>query len=148
MSAKSNRTKGRQAEFAAREAISKVFDIHPDGVLLRAKGANGCDVWPAAYVKSKFPFSVEVKNRQRIPYYEVLEQMTKNTEKGTFPVAFILNEKLGHSVMLPMDAFLAIVKLLEDSDWFEKAEKLLDYCKSSFPKIRDGRAYIKESKPC
>lgn len=148
MSAKSNRTKGRQGEFVVREIISEAVGIHPDHILLRAKGANGCDVWCAEDQKYKFPFSVEVKNRQRIPYWEVLEQMTKNTEKNTAPIAVILNEKVGHTAIIPLSVLLALINELnlntggQAFSWLvtDKAKQIED----EFPKIRDARAYIKE----
>ena len=147
MSAKSNRTKGRQGEFVVREIISKYLGIHPDHVLLRAKGANGCDVWCAEDQKCKFPFSVEVKNRQRIPYWDVLEQMTRNTEKGTAPIAVILNEKVGHTAIIPLSVLLALVNKLNCSGIEDLKLTVTDCAKDiegQFPKIRDARAYIKE----
>lgn len=147
MSAKSNRTKGRQGEFAVREIISRCLSIHQDHVLLRAKGANGCDVWCAEDQKCKFPFSVEVKNRQRIPYWEVLEQMTKNTEKGTAPIAVILNEKVGHTAIIPLSVLLSLVEKLNElgvEDLKEVVTVSAKVIEEEFPRIRDARAYIKE----
>lgn len=146
MSAKSNRTKGRQGEFVVREIVARALTIHPDEILLRAKGANGCDVWCAESQKGNFPFSVEVKNRQRIPYWEVLEQMTNNTEKGTAPLAVILSEKVGHTAIIPLGVLLALINKLNELgvDNFKELVTLnAQAIEGEFPKIRDARAYVK-----
>ena len=120
MSAKSNRNKGRQAEFFARELISRVLSIHPSEVLLRSKGANGCDVWCSSFGKKQFPFSVEVKNCARIPFYKVTTQMNSNIEPDTYPVAFTLNEALGHFAILRLEDFMGMLQCLQENNLMTK----------------------------
>jgi hypothetical protein len=134
MSAKSNRNKGRQAEFFARELISRALSIHPSEVLLRSKGANGCDVWCSSFGKKHFPFSVEVKNCARIPFYKVTTQMNSNIEPDTYPVAFTLNEALGHYAILRLEDFMGMVKCLEENNLMSKFVSL-----QITRKIKDAR---------
>ena len=139
---RTSRTKGRQGEFTVREIIAKVFNLQPDDVILRSKSANGCDVILSSRMMYKFPFSVEVKNRKSIPYFQVVEQTISNTEEGTFPLAFILNEKLGHTCIVPAEIFLGMVSLLNDlvgREWRDKVLHSTSKALRLFPKIRDAR---------
>ena len=111
---RTSRTKGRQGEFTVREIIAKVFNLQPDDVMLRSKSANGCDVILSSRMMYKFPFSVEVKNCARIPFYKVTTQMNSNIEPDTYPVAFALNEALGHFAILRLEDFMGMVKCLEE----------------------------------
>lgn len=143
---RTSRTKGRQGEFMVREMLTRFFDLHPDDVILRSKSANGCDVIFANRELHKFPFSVEVKNRKSIPYFQVVEQMLANTEEKTFPLSIILNERLGHTCIIPVEIFLAMICLLNDTyrkDWIRKVENLIPLVKQDIPKIKDARASFK-----
>lgn len=143
---RTSRTKGRQGEFAVRELLTRVFNLHPDDVILRSKSANGCDVIFANREIHKFPFSVEVKNRKSIPYFQVVEQMLTNTEEGTFPLSIILNERLGHTCVIPVEVFLAIMILLSgvyQKGLVNEVESLLPLIRKGIPKIKDARASFK-----
>lgn len=139
---RTSRTKGRQGEFTVREVLAKFFNLQPDDVILRSKSANGCDVLLSTRMIHKFPFSVEVKNRKSIPYFDVVQQTISNTEDGTFPLAFILNEKLGHTCIVPAEVFLAIISIINEcvgKDWRSKVLPATNKALNVFPKIRDAR---------
>jgi len=142
---RTSRTKGRQGEFAVREMLARYFKVHPDDVLLRSKSANGCDIIFTHRELHTFPFSVEVKNRKSIPYFQVVEQMITNTEEDTMPLSIILNEKLGHTCIVPSDVFLAMVALLNKhvEEWGKLVLGVKDEVNICTPKIRDSRAVFK-----
>ena len=139
---RTSRTKGRQGEFAVREILARFYRVHPDNVLLRSKSANGCDVIFAHNDLNIFPFSVEVKNRKSIPYFEVVRQMKANVEGKTFPLAFILSEKDGHTCVIPVEVLLPMIKLLNEfvPDWSTRLSILQHSLSSCTPKIKDARA--------
>lgn len=139
---RTSRAKGRQGEFAVRELLAKYYNVHPDSVLLRSKSANGCDVIFANSERSLFPFSVEVKNRRSIPYFEVVRQMLANVEGNTLPLAFILNEKEQHTCIITAEVLIPMIKMLNDAvpDWLEQIQEEREVFQYCMPKIKDARA--------
>jgi len=144
---RTSRTKGRQGEFAVREMIARFYRLHPDTVLLRSKSANGCDVIVANSDLKLFPFSVEVKNRKSIPYFEVVRQMKANTETDTFPLSIILNEKEGHTSIIPVEVLLPMIKLLNEfvPNWRDKVFLYNEIFNKCVPKIKDARSIFQVS---
>jgi len=105
---KSLRDRGRKFEFWVRKAISKIFNLPLDGVLIRSKSAAGADVWVASTFKEKFPFAVECKNRNKLSFWKAVIQAQENAEKeGLFPL-LIARRKREVWAALPLEVFFAI----------------------------------------
>ena len=142
--AKRNRNRGRLGEFFARVMFAKCLNVPPSCLNIRAKGANGSDIWPAKSVAGRFPFAVEAKYRERLNFFDTMDQAIGNTDDGQLPLIFALRDKSVTIAAMPVQSFLAMVRILNDyvPDWVEKFPESLDYVNERFPKKSEAKANV------
>ncbi len=143
---KTSRDKGRQGEFYARMLTAMWLRIPPSELLLRAKGSNGCDLWPSLHAKSKFPFAMEVKNRTRLNIFELVKQMVGNAEEGLIPVGLVINPKYASIILTPED-FYCMVQLLNTHvpEWHEQIPSIKADLVSREPAYKNARYNVSDN---
>lgn len=109
MKTSSAKAKGRRAQQEVRNAILEAFPaLEPDDVKCAVMGESGEDVKLSPAARKKFPFSIEVKNVERLNIWQALTQAEANAEKYTPLLAFRRNRTKMY-VALPLAAFLELV---------------------------------------
>lgn len=109
MKTSSAKAKGRRAQQEVRNAILEAFPaLEPDDVKCAVMGESGEDVKLSPAARKKFPFSIEVKNVERLNIWQALTQAEANAEKYTPLLAFRRNRTRMY-VALPLAAFLELV---------------------------------------
>lgn len=109
MKTSSAKAKGRRAQQEVRNAILEAFPaLEPDDVKCAVMGESGEDVQLSPAARKKFPFSIEVKNVERLNIWQALTQAEANAEKYTPLLAFRRNRTKMY-VALPLAAFLELV---------------------------------------
>lgn len=109
MKTSSAKAKGRRAQQEVRNAILEAFPaLEPDDVKCAVMGESGEDVKLSPAARKKFPFSIEVKNVERLNIWQALTQAEANADKYTPLLAFRRNRTKMY-VALPLAAFLELV---------------------------------------
>lgn len=118
-----NRDRGRQCEFLIRLAVAMALKIPPSEIVLNSKSARGCDMFVAYSYEGNFPFNVEVKFKQKLCIFSLMEQAESNAKGEHMPLALIKNpliDNFGYAV-LKMEDFFALMYMLNQSNakWYE-----------------------------
>ena len=79
MKPQSAKNKGRVLQKWVRDQLIEQLDVHPEDIESRSMGAGGEDLIMARDARSKFPFSIECKNCQRLNVWEAYEQAKANS---------------------------------------------------------------------
>lgn len=140
---KANRDKGRKGEFWMRLLIARTQQIYPSNINMRAKSAPGCDLWVGHSAKTKFPFCVEVKNRQKLSIATVMEQTVANTFDDNIPLALV-KLPTGEFAILCMEDFFALIRTLNtlNSNWFEIYKECRQFVMEHISPFTDAKANI------
>jgi hypothetical protein len=78
MKTQSAKAKGRNLQKWVRDQLIEQLEIHPEDIESRSMGAGGEDLIMARAARSKFPFSVECKNVEKLNVWEAYEQAKAN----------------------------------------------------------------------
>ena len=78
MKTQSAKAKGRNLQKWVRDQLIEQLEIHPEDIESRSMGAGGEDLIMARAARSKFPFSVECKNVEKLNVWEAYEQAKSN----------------------------------------------------------------------
>ena len=81
MKPQSAKAKGRNLQKWVRDQLIEQLDIHPEDIESRSMGAGGEDLIMARDARSKFPFSIECKNVEKLNVWEAYEQAKANSGK-------------------------------------------------------------------
>ena len=79
MKTQSAKAKGRNLQKWVRDQLIEQLEIHPEDIESRSMGAGGEDLIMARAARSKFPFSVECKNVEKLNVWEAYEQAKANS---------------------------------------------------------------------
>ena len=111
MKARSAKSKGKRAQNLIREMILSHFpDLHPDDVVSTLMGDSGTDIKLSYAARQKFPYSVEVKNQEKLNIWSALEQAEINTKDGTTPVVFFKRNRSKMYAVLDVEHFFELIK--------------------------------------
>jgi hypothetical protein len=79
MKPQSAKAKGRNLQKWVRDQLIEQLDVHPEDIESRSMGAGGEDLIMARAARSKFPFSIECKNVERLNVWEAYDQAKANS---------------------------------------------------------------------
>jgi len=90
MKTASIKNKGRLLQkWVVYQILSRFSALTEDDVTSRSMGAGGEDVLLSPKARSKFPFSIECKNTQRINLYKFYEQAVQNSKDSHEPLLIV-----------------------------------------------------------
>jgi hypothetical protein len=101
MRPQSAKAKGRRLQQWVRDQLIEQLEVHPEDIESRSMGAGGEDLIMARDARSKFPFSIECKNQEKLNIWDAYEQACANS--GDYePIVFI--KKNGKKPLVVLDA--------------------------------------------
>jgi len=101
MKVQSAKAKGRRLQQWVREKLIESLDIHPEDIESRSMGAGGEDLIMARAARSKFPYSIECKNVEKLNIWDAYEQACANS--GDYEPIVVM-KKNGKKPLVVVDA--------------------------------------------
>ena len=109
MKTQSRKAKGRRLQQQFRELLIEKLDIDPEDIESRSMGAGGEDLIMSKAARTKFPYSIECKNQERMNIWSAWEQANGN--KGMYePLVVIKKNGVRPLVVLDAENFLEMIK--------------------------------------
>ncbi len=109
MKTQSRKAKGRRLQQQFRDLLIEKLDIDPEDIESRSMGAGGEDLIMSKAARTKFPYSIECKNQERINIWSAWEQANGN--KGIYePLVVIKKNGVRPLVVLDAENFLEMIK--------------------------------------
>ena len=124
MKTSSAKAKGRRLQQKFMQLLIEKLDIDPEDIESRSMGAGGEDLIMSKAARSKFPFSVECKNQERLNVWSAWEQANDN--KGSYdPLVVIKKNGVDPLVVLDAKVFMEYVKEFnnDNKSYTEKARE-------------------------
>ena len=113
MKTQSRKAKGRRLQQKFMQLLIEELDIDPEDIESRSMGAGGEDLIMSKAARTKFPFSVECKNQEKMNIWSAWEQAINN--RGIYePLVVIKRNGTTPLVVLDANVFLDYVKGIED----------------------------------
>ena len=115
MKTSSAKAKGRRLQQKFMQLLIEKLDIDPEDIESRSMGAGGEDLIMSKAARTKFPFSVECKNQERMNIWSAWEQATNN--RGIYePLVVIKKNGVDPLVVLDAKVFMDYVKEFNDDN--------------------------------
>ena len=115
MKTQSRKAKGRRLQQKIMQLLIEELGIDPEDIESRSMGAGGEDLIMSKAARSKFPFSVECKNQEKLNIWSAWEQASKN--KGIYdPLIVIKRNGVDPLVVLDARVFMDYVKEFNDGN--------------------------------
>ena len=109
MKTQSRKAKGRRLQQQFRDLLIEKLDIDPEDIESRSMGAGGEDLIMSKAARTKFPYSIECKNQERMNIWSAWEQANGN--KGIYePLVVIKKNGVRPLVVLDAENFLDMIK--------------------------------------
>ena len=109
MKTQSRKAKGRRLQQQFMQLLIEKLDIDPEDIESRSMGAGGEDLIMSKSARTKFPYSIECKNQERLNIWSAWEQANNN--KGIYEPLIVI-KKNGVRPLIVVDAenFLEMIK--------------------------------------
>jgi hypothetical protein len=115
MKVASAKAKGRRLQQKFMQLLIEELNIDPEDIESRSMGAGGEDLIMSKAARTKFPFSVECKNQERMNIWSAWEQAINN--KGIYePLVVIKKNGVDPLVVLDAKVFMNYVKEFNNDD--------------------------------
>ena len=109
MKTQSRKAKGRRLQRQFMQLLIEKLDIDPEDIESRSMGAGGEDLIMSKAARTKFPYSIECKNQERMNIWSAWEQA--NSNKGMYePLVVIKKNGVRPLVVLDAENFLEMIK--------------------------------------
>ena len=109
MKTQSAKAKGRKLQQWFRELLIDVLKIHEEDIESRSMGAGGEDLIMARAARTKFPYSIECKNQEKVNIWESYKQAETNS-KDYEPILVIKRNNHKPLVLVDADYFVNLHK--------------------------------------
>lgn len=108
----SAKAKGRRGVQDVRDALlAAAPELNQDDIRVVPSGVPGEDLWLSPAAQARFPFTIEVKNQERLQVWEALAQAEQHANKnGRTPVLCFRRNRSRVYVALPLDQFLTLTR--------------------------------------
>ena len=115
MKTQSRKAKGRRLQQKFMQLLIEQLDIDPEDIESRSMGAGGEDLIMSKAARTKFPFSVECKNQEKMNIWSAWEQAINN--RGIYePLVVIKKNGVEPLVVLDAKDFMEYVKEFNNDD--------------------------------
>ena len=101
MKTQSAKAKGRRLQQWFRDLLIEKLNIHTEDIESRSMGAGGEDLIMSRSARTKFPYSIECKNQEKVNVWESYKQSVENS-KDYEPIVVI--KKNNHTPLVIVDA--------------------------------------------
>jgi hypothetical protein len=120
MKPQSAKNKGRQYQKVVAQRLRETLGVEEEDIGWRSMGAAGEDIILSPKARKLFPYSVEVKAREKLNAYEALEQAQANA-KGYTPIVFAKRNRKEPIVIIKQEDFLNLYqRFLALNDCFKE----------------------------
>ena len=111
MKTKSAKAKGRRAAAELQQILLKTFpDLEESDVRVTPSGVHGEDLQLSPKAREIFPFSVEVKNKERLNVWDALDQSkTHSAQLNAKPIMVFRRNRTPFHVCMEIDTFLELI---------------------------------------
>ena len=107
MKTRSAKAKGRRAAAKAKDLICGALDLSEGDIVITSSGENGEDLKLSPYARTLFPYTVEVKNQERLNIWKALEQADSH---GNSPILIFTRNRDKIYCALGFEEFLQLMK--------------------------------------
>jgi len=108
---KTAKAKGRRLQqLVVKKLLLLLPGVQPDDIQSRSMGANGEDIMLSPYARSKFPYSVECKNQEKLNLWKAWEQTQGNAEDYQ-PLLIVGKNNTKPLAVVDLDYFLNLQRL-------------------------------------
>ena len=105
------KAKGRRLQqLVVKKLLLLLPGVQPDDIQSRSMGANGEDIMLSPYARSKFPYSVECKNQEKLNLWKAWEQTQGNAEDCQ-PLLIVGKNNTKPLAVVDLDYFLNLQRL-------------------------------------
>ena len=101
MKTQSAKAKGRRLQQWFRDLLIEKLQVHPEDIESRSMGAGGEDLIMARAARSKFPYSIECKNVEKLNVWDAYSQAKENS--GDYEPIVVM-KKNGKKPLVVLDA--------------------------------------------
>ena len=109
MKTQSRKAKGRRLQQQFMQLLIEKLDIDPEDIESRSMGAGGEDLIMSKAARTKFPYSIECKNQEKLNIWAAWEQANGN--KGMYePLVVIKKNGVRPLIVLDAENFLDMIK--------------------------------------
>ena len=109
MKTSSAKAKGRRLQQKFMQLLIEKLDIDPEDIESRSMGAGGEDLIMSKAARTKFPYSIECKNQEKLNIWSAWDQANGN--KGLYePLVVIKKNGVRPLVVLDAENFLDMIK--------------------------------------
>ena len=123
MRPQSCKAKGRRLQITIATDIRDAFHLQPDDVVSTSMGAQGEDVRLSSAARTRFPYSIECKNSERLNVWSAWNQTIRNA--GAYTPLLVLHKNNSDTLcVLPWSAFLTMAHDAWESKAVKRAPEL------------------------
>ena len=109
MKTSSAKAKGRRLQQWVRSLLIETLHVHEEDIESRSMGSGGEDLIMARDARTKFPYSIECKNQEKINVWESYNQAKENC-KGYEPRVVMKRNKSDPLVVIDAKTFINLHK--------------------------------------
>jgi len=107
---RSAKAKGSRAQNEVRDKLRETFSsLEPDDIQSVSSGSNGVDIKLSPAARKLIPYSIEVKNQEKISIWKSLTQAETNTKVGTDPVLIFKRNRSKTYAVVDLDVFIKLI---------------------------------------
>ena len=127
MRIKSSKAKGKRAVFETRDLLlDKAPHLAPEDIVKPVGSRSGADLILSPRAKETYPFSIEVKNQEKINIWESIAQSERHGEKeGLTPLLVFKRNRSELYVTLKLEDLLRLMQREPSISPFSEQAELL-----------------------
>lgn len=115
MKPRSAKNKGKRLQNEIRDLILENFpELEPDDCKSTTMGEAGVDLHISPAARKIFPFSVEMKNQEKISIWSAIEQCEKNTKSETTPLLIFRRNRSKTYAVLEVNELFKLLKQIQN----------------------------------
>jgi hypothetical protein len=109
MKTSSRKSKGRRLQNFVRDSVLESFpELTDEDARSAIMGETGCDLKLSMKARRQFPFSLEMKNQERLNVYAAFAQAQSNCLEGTMPLLVVKRNRQEPLAILLYSDFLKL----------------------------------------
>lgn len=119
MKTSSAKNKGRKLQQWVMDKLRKAIRVEEDDIQSRSMGAGGEDIMLSPLARSKFPYSIECKNVERLNVWNAYDQAVANSAEY-IPLLIMKKNRRMPLAVFKADHFFHLIELLNGYKWTQE----------------------------